>query len=117
MKRLRWLIMMCGKGRQQATKAQPPGLLLLLFYKCRAANGRGMGSEVECRPQLAVQRVHLETRVLHDGGEKSCRHAARFLPQPLRVSRARGKDFLARCRRYSGLQGVADRSQSLRCPF
>ena len=76
-----------------------------------------MCGEVEGRAELAIERVHLETRVFRRGGEESRRQAIRLSPQLECESFIRGEDFFTRFGRYSGYQGVPDRLQSLRRLF
>ncbi len=60
----------CAQRSQKAAKAEPPGLLRLSFREFRLADGRGMCGQVEGRAELAIERVHLETRVFRRGGEE-----------------------------------------------
>src|SRR5205823_2349377 len=74
-------IQVCAQCRHQAAEAEPPGLLCFSFREFRLAGGRGMRGQVEGRAELAIERVHLETRVFRRGGEERRPRAIRFLPQ------------------------------------
>ena len=107
----------CAQRSHQAAEAKPPGLLRLLFHELRLAGGRGMCGQVKGRAELAIERVHLETRVFRCGGEERRWQVIRLLPQLECAGFTRGEYFFARFGRYSGYQGVADRLQSLRGLF
>ena len=88
-----------------------------LFRERRLAGGRRICSQIQGCAKLAIERVHLETRVSRNGCEKRCRQAICFLPHTQRERFTSGKDFFACFHRHSRSQGVADRLQDLRRLF
>src|SRR5258708_22564442 len=110
-------IQICAQCRHQAAKAKPPRLLRFSLNELRLSSGRGMCGQVEGGAKLAIERVHLETRVFRRGSEERGRQAIRLLPQLECEGFTCGEGSLARSGRYSGNQGLADRLQCLRCSF